>query len=322
MNNENKQKPPSLCASHSTESTRKIPKLLACIGAQKSGTTWLHSVMADTGHFHSGFFKEIHYFDSIYNNSWFMNRRRAQQLKWVVENANIASITRWLNNQEPEDENQLKLFRNLKWCTRHADDDWYVDMMTPSDKATWSLDFSPGYATIGVEGYKHLDRLVDELKILFILRNPIDRSWSSLIHEARFSVANPVDPEKLLEKSDDELVDKLNRGNIPRYSNYLKTLRGLHDAGLLERTEVILYEDFRDNTRQAFNRVLRSIGVENDVHVSDETLLQRVFQSPKVPIPESVRARLRDQYGLAIKQIQQEFGFNLSGWQDFNLVAA
>src|SRR4051812_35191847 len=59
---------------------KKIDRLFACVGAQKSGTTWLYSMLSKHPDLHFGFFKEIHYFDFVHCGTNYLNNRRAERL--------------------------------------------------------------------------------------------------------------------------------------------------------------------------------------------------------------------------------------------------
>ena len=149
-----------------------------CIGAQKAGTTWLYTNLylhPDTA---MPPLKEIHYFDEIYRkektglvarlaaqegmNKWWWKEKIYSSFRIAIKSKRIRDIY-WF----------IKYFfypRNLKWYD-HL-------FFAPGNKI--SGDITPDYCILdkGVIGMIH-DHYPD-LKIIYLIRNPVDRAWSAL----------------------------------------------------------------------------------------------------------------------------------------------
>lgn len=297
---------------------RTVAKLLVCAGAQKAGTTWLHSVLESTGVFHTGYFKEIHYFDWIHDGTWYMNRRRAEQLKWHVDRLDSEALGNWLGGVPAIDATQKAIFDILSWCSQPATDQWYVDMMTPDDSKKWAIDFSPGYATIGDAGFAHMARLASELRLLFVMRDPVERAWSGLIHETRFSKNGDADPSVLLQESTDNLLERICGGNISRYTDYQSTLSALKANGLLRYSKIWIYEDLSLNPKRYLKDLFDFLEIEESYLPADSVIQAKTFESPKLPIPEELKTRLVELYTPQVKLLETEYGVSTKAWADFN----
>ena len=62
------------------------------------------------------------------------------------------------------------------------DDDWYVSLFADRGGKKVAGEVTPEYALIGISGLKHLKRLAPDARIIFIMRNPVTRAWSQLLH--------------------------------------------------------------------------------------------------------------------------------------------
>ncbi|HEY1613377.1 MAG TPA: sulfotransferase [Rhizomicrobium sp.] len=144
------------------------------IGAQKAGTTWLHNNLGRVPQIWLPATKELHYFDSLYvkggKNRADTNRREkaAKQLKNIREGAERTLV----------DKRRIELLRELR-CDELTDQ-WYgrVFSYAPAEKLCGEI--TPGYSVLKRVGIEHLFRLSPNAKIILMMRDPIDRSWSQI----------------------------------------------------------------------------------------------------------------------------------------------
>ena len=59
-------------------------------------------------------------------------------------------------------------------------DEWYGRIFAHANEEQKAGEFTPEYALLPEEGVKHLLRLNPEVKIIFLVRDPIDRAWSHM----------------------------------------------------------------------------------------------------------------------------------------------
>lgn len=140
------------------------PLFILGLGAQKSGSSWLHSTLSNQDNVNLGFIKEYHVWDYVFSpvSSGFRAR---------LENPdNAVSAMRRMMQESPE--MYTKYFQGL------------ID-----SRVKVTGDITPGYSVIDESGLRNISRILKEahfeLKVIFLLRDPIERIWSAIRMEKR-----------------------------------------------------------------------------------------------------------------------------------------
>lgn len=140
---------------------------ILCLGAQKSGTTWLHKQLSSNNVFNFGKVKEY----DVLNN---LNNVKMQDSAFILENspAKLGSI-------ESKDE-LIKYMRNN--INNYANYFEYLSAV-PSD-TIFTGDFSPNYWNITSERIRLTKKLLESrgfhVKVIFLMRDPVERLWSQV----------------------------------------------------------------------------------------------------------------------------------------------
>jgi hypothetical protein len=106
-----------------------IENLLLCVGAQKSGTTWLHAQLKDHPEIGFSNVKEVHYFNTVHKGSVLLTRRKVNQLENIIKN-NRLGLERYfadLSAGKPVNKGIQKLLSPV-------DDQWYMDLFASNKK--------------------------------------------------------------------------------------------------------------------------------------------------------------------------------------------
>jgi hypothetical protein len=298
---------------------KKIERLFVCVGAQKAGTTWLYEQFAGHPDFGQPFFKEVHYFDHVHSGTRYLNDLRLRILLWHCEHKR-EEVARWMHGDHPN-RGSFEVGRVLDAVTQRIDDDWYVDALTTS--ARWAMDFSPGYATIGWEGFAHMSRLALEVEPCFIMRHPVERAWSSLVHE--LTQADGLLPSRQIEQvSPDEvkamLVDETKM--IYRYTDYWSTLQAMSTVFGLPRVLIAFHDEIRADPEALMLRLFKRLEVDPD-SMNRESLRKAVFESPKTKIPDYARKMLTDRWAPMVRRLHQDVCHVPLAWhEDFGIPRA
>jgi hypothetical protein len=128
------------------------------IGAQKGGTTWLHDYLSGRGDVYMPR-KEMHYFDIKYRPDL-----RGRKARKRAENGT-------LKQRKP---NSLRDPDSLKDGSAYRD---FFRTRVPEDLSVFG-EITPAYSLIGEEGYREIRGLFRNIRIIFILRDPVDRFYS------------------------------------------------------------------------------------------------------------------------------------------------
>jgi len=154
-----------------------MKKLFLSVGAMKAGTTWLYGILK---HHPSLYFtpeKEIHFLSEYYLKSGVLNdENRLRNVKGKLANTNIKHIG---------------IYRMMcRWCAMYLegkiDFKWYDRVFSLNKTKTYNCDFSNLSCHIKAEDWADLRSNYD-VKVLYILRDPIKRLWSHIKFHHQFS---------------------------------------------------------------------------------------------------------------------------------------
>jgi hypothetical protein len=138
-----------------------------CIGAQKAGTSWLMFNLS----FHPSvwtpkFVKELHYFDCLYLNT----------AKKRIIQAYIKRGASWCG----DDPGRISYFGQIVDPSTAFTDEWYRHIFSFAPTGALKGECTPLYCALGNEGINHIKKLSPKLKIIYLVRDPIQRMLSSL----------------------------------------------------------------------------------------------------------------------------------------------
>ena len=153
--------------------TPRAPDFLG-IGVQKAGTTWLHRNLAGHPEIFIPEPKEIQYFSEVH---------LPQCRKWIP--AHRAAYARealeaCLNTTPREQTDFLKLRSITEVGLSLGTDDWYRDLFRPAAPSQLCGEITPEYALLPPPGIAHVRALSPEVKVILLLRDPIERNWSHI----------------------------------------------------------------------------------------------------------------------------------------------
>ena len=143
------------------------------IGAQKSGTTWL---MKNLGS-HPGVWtprrlKELHYFDVLYLDHH--RNSRLNRIRRRIEK--VTGAPRWARMSAVEKREYFRLICDPDFAFT---DEWYAHIFSPAGGRVKG-EFTPAYCAIGEDGAAHVRRLMPNVKLIYMIRDPFERALSSL----------------------------------------------------------------------------------------------------------------------------------------------
>ena len=164
------------------------------VGAQKCGTTWLHDQLKSNQSVNMGFRKEYHVFDSI-ENPRHHNGFREKYIQSTLDLYNNGQLGRNLSNK-------------MRGCAKHSltlafiDNvenyfDYFDYLHLKNDRTKAVGDITPNYANLKPKTFQllkdGLEKRGFKIKIFFLMRDPVERIWSS----ARMKKENYEEQKKI-----------------------------------------------------------------------------------------------------------------------------
>ena len=147
------------------------------IGAQRAGTTWLHRVLRQHPALWLPPVKELHYFDRLDIKRTILSpkERRRVGLKRLL------SLDPWL----------------IKYWFRHRDDKWYASLFRGAQaRGLIAGEITPAYATLNEKVLRRIQRMNEGIKLVFVMRDPVDRAWSAVNNAAKKKAADAFNVEQ------------------------------------------------------------------------------------------------------------------------------
>jgi len=143
------------------------------VGAQKSGSTWVHHYLKNSPHFNPGLMKEYHIWDALFIESC---------KKYLVKN--IEEQTFKGVKLTPEEIERKKDVIALRFHVQSDSlpyEQYFASLMNGEFNLTG--DITPSYAGLQAETYqlikKRLESVGFKVKVVFLMRDPVERCLSA-----------------------------------------------------------------------------------------------------------------------------------------------
>jgi hypothetical protein len=264
-----------------------------CIGAQKAGTTWLHRNLVRHPDVWMPMIKEFHYFDG--------NRRSP------VVAEKIELYLRQVDAGERQFTPEVFAFMQRLARGEPKDDDWYLSLFEFA-KGRLCGDMTPAYSTLDAEVVSRVRRLLPSCRILFVMRNPVERAWSQTRMELR---RDGLDPAAM---SLADLLPYVDDPRSERRTSYMKTIRTWESVYSASQIRYLFYDQIRARPKLFLAHVCAFLGLSYNPAVFARTWRTVYNKSPPVPMPPLLRRHLADKYRDEIAALAARFGPPAATW--------
>ncbi len=147
-----------------------------CVGAAKAGTSWLFNQLAEHPEVHLRSIKELHYFDALENGR--LDRELAKHKQ--AQGALLARLAG--DGRTPTNAQAKRLQDRADWMDVlefGGDEAAYLDyIQSGKDDAKVVGDLTPAYALLSRERLARMARMSSDVRMVYLLRDPIERLWS------------------------------------------------------------------------------------------------------------------------------------------------
>lgn len=153
------------------------PTVMFCVGATKSGTSWLYRHLAGHPDCHFRTIKELHYFDHVENGTV---RRALRQARQSVSTL-AARMARAGAERRDGIARQLADLRDwVAVLARPAPDAAaYLGYLSAGARGTHVVgDVTPAYALLPESRLFALAALAPDTRFVYLMRDPVERLWS------------------------------------------------------------------------------------------------------------------------------------------------
>jgi len=281
------------------------------IGAARSGSSWLWKQLRRHQEIWMPPVKEVHYFDrdpsypspsylspdSILERLTGRERYHQQYRKRLLKE--LLKDVVWFRPS------------NLTWTYRYffksCSIEWYKSLFESVGNRLKG-EITPAYSILTQEDVAHIRQLFPNLKVLFLIRNPIDRAWSHVRYDnktGKVSDLNDLEESKSVIESESQELR----------SDYLRSYRiWTNEFGKKQ-----VYLDFYDRIQESPQKLLGDVGEflglrDPDGLYEAEKSDRRVNSSPKSEMPEEIRGYLTQKYLGDLREMADTFGGCAEKW--------
>ena len=255
------------------------------VGAQKAGTTWLHNYLAAHPEVLMSPVKEMNFFGN-----------RAKTDGWPIS-AFRRKLRERMDAQNKTGAKTGKNFLALRERIRMKGDTTAYRRFFRKRlrKETIYGEISPIYAKLDVEELNFIQSRFRNTKVLYILRNPVDRLWSQMRFDESFETVE--DLENIAEQV-------LTKAVYADRSDYMRTIQNLESVFAPNQIHYAFYETLF--TKAAITKICNFL----DVGYRPASFSSKKNVSQKLPLSPLLRPKLvlqlRDQYDFVGDKFQQD----------------
>ncbi len=273
-----------------------------CIGAQKAGTTWLYRQLRAHPDAWLPPVKELHYFDRD------AHAKRHGLLDRLAEAGTRHAFAEWLNtlyrHRQPGD-----LAWGRRYFTGRRDDDWYGRLFA-GGAGRLTGEFTPAYSAMTAAGVRHVARVAPGARIIFLLRNPVDRAWSHAVMNLCRFTGRSVD-----EVDDAEFLAHFDSPGSRLRGDYLGALARWEGNMSPDRIRVLFFDEMVDRPEALLDKVFNFLGLDTyPRYIQDATLRTGVNPGGYCSMPGRIEHHLSSQYFEAMKAMADRLGGPALEW--------
>jgi hypothetical protein len=249
-----------------------LPDFLG-IGAHKAGTTWLYVNLREHPQIWMPPIKAVHFFDHptstlaerLFGRKDFLRFARGHLLR-TIRGRDWASLS-WA----------------LRYCLAARGDDWYQSLFPRRDGGITG-EVTPSYSHLAEDRIRRLHDRIPTIKVIYLLRNPIDRAWSNAAMHLRTLRHEGTD-----RATDDWIVAHFGTTKMLARADCLGILQMWERHVGRDRVFVGFFDQLERDPAGLFKQVLDFLGVDS----SDEFIPATVGVRRNAGDAEGVPMRFR-----------------------------
>jgi len=270
-----------------------------CIGAQKAGTVWLYYNLIKHPEIWLSPLKEIHFFDYYRYHPYsfirfFFHKRWRRQLSYRLRHRqflNTVYNAKW----------------NLNFFFRPHTIEWYKTIFEPGEGKKTG-DITPAYSILNLQEVEYVYRHLPHAKVIFIMRNPIDRAWSQVRMWIKRGFVNIENEQQVFSKI-------RSRIQVSR-SDYLLTLRNWETFYPKDQLFIGFFEELSECPEDFLRRLYDFLGISSAPEFMPKTLHSKYHVGLDIPMPPKVAFFLANMYYNDIVELNKRFGGYTKNWLD------
>ncbi|MEL6160501.1 MAG: sulfotransferase domain-containing protein [Cyanobacteria bacterium J06623_5] len=282
------------------------------IGAHKAGTSWLYEQLITHPDVYMPPKKEIHFFDrsTKYLSPNILSVSSPFLRPWTLEKKDLSTtlhdslrIGKLLLTGDLKQADWLR-----RWIFGYYSEEWYVDLFRQTKPHQVCGEITPSYSMLEPEDIARIKALNPEIKLLFMLRDPVDRAWSNI----RFGVGKGRLQANL--ESTDEIIATLKQPGVVLRGDYERTLNNYLQYFDASQMLICFYEAIKYDPVGLMADITSFLDIPPFATDAIDHK-RRVNSSKPRQMPKAVRDYLVETYAPSIDRLAGALGSYAEGWK-------
>jgi len=171
-------------------------------------------------------------------------------------------------------------------------------------------EITPAYGHLPVEIIRFIRTIMPDVKLVYLMRNPIDRAWSSAL-KGLVRKAN----RKFEDVDESEFYAHFRSEGNRKRCDHLTNLNNWLNIFPSEQLYIGFFEDIVNRPQELLNEIFAHIGVSRDVDWNSFPGDRVINKGPGVPMPQKYRDFLEEMYCQDIEALYELFGDPIARWR-------
>ena len=280
-----------------------------CIGAPKAGTTWLYSQFKKHPDIWVPIVKELRYFDRKFPIARVMEKKGIKRgLLGAYRDYSRILILRSYKKALLE-----RSFKDMIWVHRYLSgeltDQWYCSLFDDRNGYVKG-ELTTDYCALSEEAVGHIHDLLPYLKIILLIRDPVERAWS----HARMLLPDLLG-KKLENISEQEFIDYLRHPAAKQKGMYSRILEVWEKFYPESQISIGFYDDIRSSPERLIRQQLGFLGVNTEVPEIISGLHTKVNVGKGARrIPDRIHNILAEEYREELDRLRPRFADYVDSW--------
>ena len=284
------------------------------IGAPRAGTTWLWTVLRQHPQIWMPPRKELHYFD---RNEKYPSASHLQHERLPARMFGLDKSSQKWRRVFGTDVYYLLTGKNkaaeIPWLARYhfgrVNDAWYLSLFENRPSRVRG-EITPAYCMLDMEDVQRVHALLPEVKILYTLRDPVERSWSQI----RFGMGRRG--LAINEQAMPEIQRRTNSLSQQLTGDYVGTLKKWRAVYPAERMFILFQDQIEREPEQLTHSLYRVLGVDESFQLPAGILRRKVNASAESEMPSAVRRLLVESHYPQVVELNKMIGGYTNQWLD------
>jgi hypothetical protein len=164
-------------------------------------------------------------------------------------------------------------------------------------------ELTPAYSCLGLEGIAHIRKLMPSVKLIFLLRDPVQRAWS----HARMDLMHRTG-RKVTEVPEDEFLAHFASSHSRVRGDYIGAIDRWLSCFPTSQMFLGYYDEVVERPRELLARILDFLEVENDGTFVRENVGAAINVGVEGNLAPALREYLVQLYADSVRELASRFG--------------